>query len=271
LAAVAIYEGDPGLTLEWAVAAREHDTGSISGYTDRWRRLMLGSALHDTGDVVAAGTVLRELVALCQRAGDRFMEANALLVLAEGCLETGQTAEGREFANGSLTIFAELNDRLMLTDAFRVAAHYGVADRPTDAARLIGAREACLGDLGTGPNAHDDAHVETVTQLIARACGAEEIAEARNSGLTMSTDQAVALAHDLLADVPTDSASDPASVLSKRERELLSLLAEGLTDVEIGQKLFISVRTVRSHLDRIRDKTGCRRRAELTKLVLSLP
>jgi DNA-binding CsgD family transcriptional regulator len=30
--------------------------------------------------------------------------------------------------------------------------------------------------------------------------------------------------------------------------------------------MFISIRTVRSHLDRIRDKTGCRRRAELTNL-----
>ncbi|HEY2521385.1 MAG TPA: hypothetical protein VGJ19_14835 [Streptosporangiaceae bacterium] len=29
-----------------------------------------------------------------------------------------------------------------------------------------------------------------------------------------------------------------------------------------------AVRTVRSHLDRIRDKTGCRRRADLTRLAL---
>ena len=34
-------------------------------------------------------------------------------------------------------------------------------------------------------------------------------------------------------------------------------------------QLYISIRTVRSHLDRIRDKTGCRRRADLTRLALS--
>jgi DNA-binding CsgD family transcriptional regulator len=33
--------------------------------------------------------------------------------------------------------------------------------------------------------------------------------------------------------------------------------------------LHISVRTVSSHLDRIRDKTGCHRRADLTRLALS--
>lgn len=54
--------------------------------------------------------------------------------------------------------------------------------------------------------------------------------------------------------------------LTAREREILSLLADGETDADIADKLFISVRTVRSHLDRIRDKTGKRRRAELARL-----
>jgi DNA-binding CsgD family transcriptional regulator len=37
---------------------------------------------------------------------------------------------------------------------------------------------------------------------------------------------------------------------------------------QIGGQLYISVSTVRSHLDRIRDKTGSRRRADLTRLAL---
>lgn len=56
--------------------------------------------------------------------------------------------------------------------------------------------------------------------------------------------------------------------LTAREREILSLVAEGETDAEIAGRLFISVRTVHSHLDRIRDKTGRRRRADLTRLAL---
>jgi DNA-binding CsgD family transcriptional regulator len=57
--------------------------------------------------------------------------------------------------------------------------------------------------------------------------------------------------------------------LSARERELVILVAQGRTDAQIAAQLFISIRTVRSHLDRIRDKTGCRRRADLTRLALS--
>ena len=43
----------------------------------------------------------------------------------------------------------------------------------------------------------------------------------------------------------------------EREREILALVGAGRTDREIAEELFISVATVRSHLDRIRDKTGC--------------
>ena len=56
--------------------------------------------------------------------------------------------------------------------------------------------------------------------------------------------------------------------LSAREQELVTLVAQGSTDAQIAGQLYISVRTVRSHLDRIRDKTGCRRRADLTRLAL---
>src|SRR5690242_16596851 len=56
--------------------------------------------------------------------------------------------------------------------------------------------------------------------------------------------------------------------LSPRERELVTLIAQGRTDAQIAAQLCITVRTVSSHLDRVRDKTGCRRRADLTRPAL---
>jgi len=56
--------------------------------------------------------------------------------------------------------------------------------------------------------------------------------------------------------------------LSARERELVTLVAAGRTDAQIAAELYMSVRAVRTHLDRIRDKTGARRRADLTRLAL---
>jgi hypothetical protein len=46
-------------------------------------------------------------------------------------------------------------------------------------------------------------------------------------------------------------------------------VAQGRTNAQIAAELYISVRTVGSHLDQIRDKTGCRRRADRTRLALS--
>lgn len=56
--------------------------------------------------------------------------------------------------------------------------------------------------------------------------------------------------------------------LSVRELEVLRLVCAGDTDQQIAQALFISVKTVHSHLDRMRDKTGCRRRAELIRYAM---
>ncbi len=49
---------------------------------------------------------------------------------------------------------------------------------------------------------------------------------------------------------------------------LLALVARGQTDAQIAAQLYISLSTVRSDLDRIRDKASCRRRADLTRLAL---
>ena len=74
----------------------------------------------------------------------------------------------------------------------------------------------------------------------------------------------------LTASGPEPPAAAPGlETLSPRERELVTLVAQGHTDTQIAGQLHISVRTVSSHLDRIRDKTGCRRRADLTRLALS--
>jgi DNA-binding NarL/FixJ family response regulator len=56
--------------------------------------------------------------------------------------------------------------------------------------------------------------------------------------------------------------------LSPREKQILKLLAEGDRDQDIADRLFISLKTVQSHLTRIRDKTGQRRRAALTRLAM---
>lgn len=62
----------------------------------------------------------------------------------------------------------------------------------------------------------------------------------------------------------------PGPRLTNREREIIRLVCDGRTDAQIAASLMISLKTVHSHLDRIRDKTGARRRADLTRLGVQL-
>ena len=86
----------------------------------------------------------------------------------------------------------------------------------------------------------------------------------------MSRDTATEYALMLTASRPPSLTAAPSPrPLSARERELVTLVAQGRTNAQIAAQLHISVRTVGSRLDRIRDKTGCRRRADLTRLALT--
>jgi DNA-binding CsgD family transcriptional regulator/tetratricopeptide (TPR) repeat protein/transcriptional regulator with XRE-family HTH domain len=85
-------------------------------------------------------------------------------------------------------------------------------------------------------------------------------------GRTLSRSDAITLA--IAAAGPGPAAASASVPLSEREREILALLAGGATDAQIAARLFLSVNTVRSHLERIRDKTGARRRPDLVRYAI---
>ncbi len=67
---------------------------------------------------------------------------------------------------------------------------------------------------------------------------------------------------------PKSPTRDPRSELSPREREVLQLLAEGLTSKEIASKLDIAVSTIETHRKQIMAKLDLRSVAELTKFAI---
>ena len=59
------------------------------------------------------------------------------------------------------------------------------------------------------------------------------------------------------------SPSPALAELTSREREVMALVAEGLTNAEIGDRLFMSPATARTHVSRILTKLGARDRTQL--------
>lgn len=75
-----------------------------------------------------------------------------------------------------------------------------------------------------------------------------------------------ALGAALLApDAPAARLGGPGGELSGRELEVLRMIALGLTNAEIGERLFVSVRTVETHRAHIHQKLNVRTRAELVR------
>ena len=141
--------------------------------------------------------------------------------------------------------------------------------RPADAIAAWAAEETLERQGGF---ASEDAYArrrEEARHRVRQALGPDRARAAEDRGAAMSL--ATAAEYALMLTVPPSPqapAPEPAK-LSGREQELVTLVAQGHTDAQIAAQLYISIRTVRSHLDRIRDKTGCRRRADLTRLALS--
>jgi two-component system, NarL family, response regulator NreC len=92
----------------------------------------------------------------------------------------------------------------------------------------------------------------------------DELVQAVRSAAAGDTYLQPALGAKLAAE-PESAASD----LSKRETDVLRLIALGHTNAEIAEKLFISVRTVETHRAHIQQKLGVSSRAELVQSALS--
>jgi len=134
------------------------------------------------------------------------------------------------------------------------ATLHGVADE--QAGRVFGGIEVGLRDRD---------HAQLRVTL-----GDAAFEAAYRHGRSLSQADAIALAvgTGVSTAVGQAAAGSSAGPLSEREREIVALLAGGATDAQIAGRLFLSVNTVRSHLERIRDKTGARRRADLVRYAL---
>jgi DNA-binding NarL/FixJ family response regulator len=88
---------------------------------------------------------------------------------------------------------------------------------------------------------------------------------AQGSALPLPAALAVAMG----GDAPTAGSADAeARLLTRREREVAALVADGLGNREIAERLFLSKRTVDSHIEHIFTKMGFTSRTQLANWVL---
>jgi len=89
--------------------------------------------------------------------------------------------------------------------------------------------------------------------------GSFEGAKAWESGWAMTIDQAIDYG---LGKLGSEVMSDT-DLLSRRQQEVAKLVAEGMTNRQIAERLFIAERSAEGHVERIRNRLGVRSRAEV--------
>jgi predicted ATPase/DNA-binding CsgD family transcriptional regulator len=270
LCAVFIYADDFEQAIKWARQAQRADHSLIPGWRAREVQSVLAWALLTSGhpeDLADAEDVCLRTLARSTAAGDLGAQAVLLDVMGLVAFRSGRLAEARTRLREAAEIATQLGSTLRLLDVLDQAGYLCAAtSQYSEAVTLWSARAAQneAADLVDTPE--EEHRREQPLREVRGALDARQIAAAEERGAAMTLAAAIEFA--VLTTHDNRLISAETGTLSSRERELVALVAQGRTDAEIAEKLFISVSTVRTHLDRIRDKSGCRRRADLTRLAL---
>ncbi|MBW3645994.1 MAG: response regulator transcription factor [Actinobacteria bacterium] len=97
---------------------------------------------------------------------------------------------------------------------------------------------------------------------LVKDCSSDEIAEALRLVVTGQTPVSRQIATSMLAEVQALPPDGPEEVVSKREEEVLQLIADGCSSAEVADRLFISQKTVKNHLASIYQKLDARDRTQ---------
>jgi DNA-binding NarL/FixJ family response regulator len=110
--------------------------------------------------------------------------------------------------------------------------------------------------------------------LLKRAVDAELIAAIRavhRGGIFVDPRLAGVLVQDVLAKKSTKGGSaQPASILSRRELQVLSLVARGYTSAEIAKQIFVGVKTVETYRSRLAEKLGLQTRRDVVRFAVQM-
>jgi DNA-binding CsgD family transcriptional regulator len=224
LAELRLAESEPLL----AVALLERALSAARGDEIGKARLLapLVDALLAAGELERARAEARRLAEIAEQSGRPFIGATAQLALARCALAEGRADEGREGARRALEGFGALG------------MPYEVAEARLELARAL---------------------VDELPRL-AREEARAAFAAFKRLGSTRAMDAAAAVLRDLGGGTGPGAQGD--GELTAREREVLSLVARGMTNARIGEVLFISEKTAGHHVSRILSKLGVRNRAE---------
>jgi ATP/maltotriose-dependent transcriptional regulator MalT len=263
VAVLSIRRDDPQAAVTWLQRA--------AGSTDRGVATWLaGRALPRLGAALAAAGRHNEAVAALDRAVDvaRRLQlpgplAEAYAVQAElAAAEPDGLTRAVELHHAALTIRVDHGLRAAQPDSLEALARIGAAIQPTpDDVRVLYAAGSARAKTGLPRGTGQQRAYDSTAANLRRALGETAFDRAAAEGARLTLDQGVEYARRARG-----RRGRPAtgwSSLTPAELEVVRLVAEGLTNPQIGARLFMSRGTVKTHLSHIFTKLDTANRTEL--------
>jgi non-specific serine/threonine protein kinase len=260
-----VHAGDSAHVARLREEAEELRSGHLNQQTLAHLLDSLALAALDAYDYEQALACAEEAATLHREIGDLQGIIISLTALGMITLEAGDPERAKLYFEENLQLLQKMEHKMGI--AYCLLGLAGVAGeqvRPDRAARLWGAAEALREAIGMNLSPFDRSHYRYENRLAAaRSLISEEIWEAAwSEGRAMTLEQAVGYAlgevQELAPPVaPTSekpSAGRQAIILTRREGEVATLVAGGLTNRQIAEELFVSERTVENHVSNILKK-----------------
>jgi DNA-binding CsgD family transcriptional regulator len=213
----------------------------------------IGGLELQRGNIEAARPWVQRALDTAVEADDDYGVVGAQYTFGWYEILSGDTAAARTRFVAALDLVAE-SDALSVAQQIEGIAVAGMAANPRRAVTLFGAASRLREMVETPVQLPWSIWLEPA-MAEARAALPEGIADkAWESGRAMSSARVLLLAREGAGGPRSGRASESAGGLSKRELEVARLVATGMTSRAIAERLFLSERTVESHLEHILTK-----------------
>ncbi len=280
--AIAASLGLIGRTFQWqgerdqAATLLQESLALFRELGDEWDvaqiLIHLGDIQLRQGNYEQANTFLEASLNLLKKLGDKWRLALALGALGENFRRQGNYQQAESHFQQGLAIYQELNntvDVLWILQALAISAvEQGQAKR---AVHLWGAAESLREAAHAPLSSSYQSDYAPFLKSARTALGEEAFTTAWSDGRSLTLEQAIALAKsvpEIEVSPQTAQKETQLSGLTSREVEILRLVATGLTDAQVAEKLTLSPRTVSKHLQSIYSKLHLPSRSAATRFAI---
>ena len=225
----------------------------------------LGRLARIEEDTQRAGKLLEESLALARQTGGSLAIAGPLRELGDLALSRGERDVAAKRYRECLQLAREIGAHVTIARGVESAAAVAHARGVVRvAARLLAAAEALRESIRSPRVATELAPCEPVLEAARAQLGASGLARASREGRAMPLDEVIELALAVLREPTAPAAARGVrGGLSERELQVVELIAQGLTNRQIADRLVIAERTTHAHVRNILDKLDCSSRVEV--------